>query len=135
MSKPRYDWWSYVKGMIRRYPELCAREKELHAVSMSLDLYGMPHGSGNKSDPTANAALRELPDINRREMEAVREAIEETVKMNTGKERLKMIRWVFWEKKYTLDGVAMNLHRCKRTIVQWHGEFIKCVAKKFGLCE
>ena len=25
MSKPRYDWWSYVKGMIRRYPELRRR--------------------------------------------------------------------------------------------------------------
>lgn len=23
MSKPRYDWWPYVKGMVRRYPALC----------------------------------------------------------------------------------------------------------------
>lgn len=22
MSKPRYDWWSYVKAIIRRYPSL-----------------------------------------------------------------------------------------------------------------
>lgn len=22
MSRPRYDWWPYVKGMIRRYPAL-----------------------------------------------------------------------------------------------------------------
>ena len=29
MSTPRYDWWPYVKGMIRRYPELCARQEEL----------------------------------------------------------------------------------------------------------
>lgn len=27
MSRPRYDWWAYVKGMIRRYPSLCAEEK------------------------------------------------------------------------------------------------------------
>ena len=26
MSTPRYDWWPYVKGMIRRYPELCRQE-------------------------------------------------------------------------------------------------------------
>lgn len=25
----------------------------------------------------------------------------------------------------------MKLHRCKRTVAQWHGEFIRCVAKYF----
>ena len=28
MSTPRYDWWPYVKGMIRRYPELCRRDRD-----------------------------------------------------------------------------------------------------------
>lgn len=38
MSKPRYDWWSYIKAVIRRYPalkdrtlpsgRLAAKEKE-----------------------------------------------------------------------------------------------------------
>lgn len=133
MSKPRYDWWGYVKGMIRRYPELCAKEKELHTVSMSPDLSGMPHGRGNKSDPTANAALRELPDINRREMEAVRAAIRTLKGYEDGNERLYMIRLIFWKKTDTLDGVAMKMNRCKRTIVQWHGEFIRDVARNFGL--
>lgn len=26
MSKPRYDWWSYIKAIIRRYPSLKGRE-------------------------------------------------------------------------------------------------------------
>lgn len=133
MSKPRYDWWSYVKGMIRRYPELCAKEKELHAVSMAPDLSGMPHGRGNKTDPTSDAALRELPAINRREMEAVRKAIEETRKLETGEERLRMVRLVFWDRTHTLEGVAIKMSRCKRTILQWHGEFIREVAQNFGL--
>lgn len=135
MSKPRYDWWSYVKGMIRRYPELCAKEKELHTVSMSPDLSGMPHGSGNKSDPTANAALRELPDINRREMEAVRKAIEETRKMDTGEERLRMVRLVFWEKRYSLEGASQNIGISNITARRWNGTFIKMVAKEFGLLQ
>ena len=35
VSRPRYDWWSYVKAMIRRYPhavtqrERCAVEKAI----------------------------------------------------------------------------------------------------------
>ena len=42
MSNPRYDWWGYVKGMIRRYPKLNANskgneEKEREAVSNAID--------------------------------------------------------------------------------------------------
>lgn len=133
MSKPRYDWWSYVKGMIRRYPELCARQEELRRTPLSPDLNGLPHGNGKISDPVADAALRELPKINQREMEAVRKAIDETKKLDTGEERLRMIRLVFWDKTHTLDGVAMKMNRCKRTIVQWHIDFINTVAKNFGL--
>jgi predicted DNA-binding protein (UPF0251 family) len=80
-----------------------------------------------------NAALRELPEINRREMEAVRQAIAETLTLDTGQERIQVIRCVFWDKTHTLEGAAMKLHRCKRTVAQWHGEFIRCVAKYFGL--
>ena len=67
MSRPRYDWWAYVKGMIRRYPSLCAEEKALHDISISPDLSGLPHGTGKHSDPVANAAMRELPPISRHE--------------------------------------------------------------------
>lgn len=66
MSKPRYDWWGYVKGMIRRYPELCAKEKALHDVSISPNTSGVPGGKGEHSDPTAFAAMRELPPTNAR---------------------------------------------------------------------
>lgn len=26
MSRPKYDWWSYIKAVIRRYPALKSRE-------------------------------------------------------------------------------------------------------------
>ena len=133
MSSPRYDWWPYVKGMIRRYPELCARQEELRRTKMSPNLTGMPGAHGQTIDPVADAALRELPEINRREMEAVRQAIAETLTLDTGQERLQVIRCVFWDKTHTLEGAAMKLHRCKRTVTLWHGEFIRCVAKYFGL--
>lgn len=133
MSKPRYDWWSYVKGMIRRYPELCAKEKALHDVSLSPNNSGMPTGKGKHSDPTVDAAIRELPEINRRELEAVRRAIEETRRLDTGEERLRVIRLVFWDRTHTLEGAAMEMNRCKRTVIQWHGDFIRKVAYSFGL--
>ena len=100
MSSPRYDWWSYVKGMIRRYPELCARQKELRRTKMSPNLTGMPGAHGQTSDPVADAALRELPEINRRELEAVRQAIEETRALPNGEERLEMVKLVFWKKTH-----------------------------------
>ena len=66
MSTPRYDWWSYVKGMIRRYPELCRREADLHTTAVTPNYGGAPGGHGGRSDPVANAALRSLPEVNRR---------------------------------------------------------------------
>ena len=65
MSKPRYDWWTYVKGMIRRYPALHAQYTALHETTITAQLTGMP-GGGSLSNPTATAALRELSPINQR---------------------------------------------------------------------
>lgn len=133
MSTPRYDWWPYVKGMIRRYPELCAEQAELRKTQLSPAMTWMPHDRGKTTDPVADTALRELPEINRRELEAVRKAIEETRTMKNGEERLEMVRLVFWKKTHTLEGAAMELHWSTRKLVEWHGEFIRCVAKYFGL--
>ncbi len=133
MSSPRYDWWPYVKGMIRRYPELCARQEELRRTKMSPNLTGMPSAHGQTSDPVADAALRELPEINRREMEAVRQAIAETLTLDTGQERLQVIRCVFWDKTHTLEGAAMKYYISYTTAKRWHKDFILLVAENFGL--
>lgn len=45
MSKPRYDWWTYVKGMIRRYPALHAQYIALHETTITAQLTGMPGGA------------------------------------------------------------------------------------------
>lgn len=133
MSSPRYDWWPYVKGMIRRYPELCARQEELRRTKMSPNLTGMPGAHGQTSDPVADAALRELPEINRRELEAVRQAIEETRTLPNGEERLEMVRLVFWKKMHTLEGAAIKCYISYPTAKRWHKEFILLVGENFGL--
>ena len=101
MSSPRYDWWPYVKGMIRRYPERRARSADLHSTSLSPDMSGMPRGSGSTSDPTARAALRQLPEINQREMAAVRQAIVDTSQLPHGEERIRLVHMVFWSRTHT----------------------------------
>ena len=70
MSTPQYDWWPYVKGMIRRYPDLCLKEAALHDTAITANISGMP-GGGKRTDKTADAALRTLPEINRRELDGV----------------------------------------------------------------
>ena len=132
MSSPRYDWWPYVKGMIRRYPDLLQRAQELKQTSITARLEGMP-GSGRVSDPTADAALRELPEINRRELDAVQEALDEMGQCRDGAKRMEMVRMVFWRRTHTLAGVAMQMGMGERTVRQWHRELIRSVAKKFGL--
>jgi len=118
--------------MIRRYPNLLAEEIALHEPNITSKATGMPH-TGSVSDPTAMTALRELPPVHRNELNAVRQAIEETKGLKNGDERMEMVRLIFWAKSHTVVGVAMKLHRSERTIQEWHRQFIRLVAKKYGL--
>ena len=93
MSTPRYDWWGYIKGMVRRYPAKCTQ----------------------------------------REKEAVEAALAEVEKKPSHTERLTMIRVVFWDKTHTLAGAAMLLHCSYETAKTWHTDFLRSVAKNFGL--
>lgn len=107
MSTPRYDWWPYVKGMIRRYPELARR-------------YGAEErGSG----------------IHWREYQAVRRAVETTAARPNGDARLKVIRLVLWEGRTTVEGAALAAPCSVRHAKEWHGDFIRLTARYFGLLE
>lgn len=132
MSTPRYDWWPYVKGMIRRYPELCHKEADLHDTAITANISGMP-GGGKRTDKTADAALRTLPEVNRRELEAVREAVNETKTQDSGNLRLELVKLYYWKRSRTLFGAAEDVHVSRSTAKRWNTEFVKMVAKNFGL--
>lgn len=132
MSKPRYRWWGYVKAVIRAYPELKARYDELHSASVTA-AYGSFAGGGGPGDPTGRTAVRELPRQEQIEYDAVRQAIEETAAMRTGRDRLRIADMVFWKRSHTLDGAAMCIPCSWRTAAQYHGDFIHLVAKYMGL--
>ena len=132
MSTPRYDWWPYVKGMIRRYPDLCLKEAALHDTAITANISGMP-GSGKRTDKTADAALRTLPEVNRRELEAVRAAVNETKTQDSGNLRLELVKLYYWKRSRTLFGAAEDVHVSRSTAKRWNTEFVKLVAKNFGL--
>lgn len=134
MSKPRYDWWPYVKGMIRRYPALKSQYAELHSSAMVADYSGMPRGGGN-SRALETAALRELPSTSQREYEAVRRAIATTEQHRNGGDRLTVIKLVLWDRSHTLEGAALMVPCSWRIAAQWHGEFVRLVASNFGLMD
>ena len=132
MSNPRYDWWPYVKGMIRRYPALVQKQACLHDICITAKISGMPHGTGI-SNPTEQAALRDLPEINRREMQAVQGAIAQTERSVAGQDKMRVIQLVYWKRSHTLSGAAVELHCSEPTVKRWNGDFIRDVAKNFGL--
>lgn len=134
MSKPRYGWWSYVKSMIRRYPSLKIQHDLMRYPSISSQITGMPRGGNGKgSDPTAASALRELPPIQQKEYEAVRDAVTYTYSLPNGPDRIKVIQLVFWDKTHTINGAAMKIPCSDISAKRWHGEFIRLVAQNFGL--
>lgn len=134
MSTPRYDWWPYVKGMIRRYPDLCLKEAALHDTAITANISGMP-GGGKRTDKTADAALRTLPEVNRREMDAVRAAIRTAESLPSGRERMELVKLYYWKRSHTLFGAANAIHVSEKTALRWNRELILQVAKNFGLLD
>lgn len=134
MSKPRYIWWSYVKGMIRNYPALSEKYKDLHAQSVTANYSGMPRG-GNSSRSVEEIAVRELPSTQQREYEAVRLAISQTERYPNGRDRLYVIQLVYWDGYHKLEEAAAIVRCGIATAWRWHGDFIRLVAKNYGLMD
>ena len=129
MSSPRYDWWPYIKGMIRRYPDMCRKYNELHSPCISPSLSGMPRG-GDTTRQTETLALRDLPTTQVREYEAVRRAVE-----TEEPKKLKLIDMLYWKKSHTVMGAADKMKIGERTARRWNGDFIRKVAFIYGLMD
>jgi hypothetical protein len=134
MSSPRYDWWGYVKGIIRRYPLLRDEYKDLHDMAAPNTLSLVRHGS-SVSRTTENRALLELPKTKQREYAAVRAAIAQTERYRDGRDRLTVIRLIYWDRTRTLSGAARDIPVSYETARIWHGEFIRLVASFYGLMD
>ena len=134
MSTPRYDWWGYVKGMISRYPSLKKEYTEMHQQSITANLTGMPR-SGVHQRAAEQAATRELPPVKQREMDAVERAVDATRRKENGREVLFLIDLVFWQRRFNLTDAAWKIGLSYRTAARYHREFIRLVAKYYGLLD
>ena len=117
MSSPRYDWWSYAKGMTRRYPQL---KQQAQALGVGAD---------------GEAVLQGFPRIRMRELAAVQQALDQIGQLHRGPERLQMIRMVYWNRSHTLVGAALRLGISEMTAKRWNGEFLRAVGRAFGLMD
>ncbi len=136
MSKPKEIWWPYAKAVIRQYPQLRVEHNALYVQSVTADNSGMPR-SGNASRTTeviADRVIKGLPRQKQREFDAVRLAIQQTERHPTGKERMRLVRLVFWESR-RVDDAALAIPCSSPTARRWHAEFIRLVAQNLDLTE
>ena len=133
MSNPRYDWWTYAKGMIRRYPQLKREYEDLHTMGTTSNYSGMPRSFAGRT--LECISLRELPLTSQREYEAVRRAIQITQRYANAKDRLYVIDGVFWRQSHSLQGMALLVPCHYKTAQGWHNVFIRLVAKEYGLMD
>lgn len=135
MSTARNDWWSCAIRMVRNYPARKAEYEALHIQSIVSENSGMPKG-GNASRTTENIALREMPPMKQREYEAVSRAVEITLLLPSGEERMELIRRMYWHgKKLRIRDVVYNLHISDKTGERWHSSFIRLVGQCIGYTE
>lgn len=70
-----------------------------------------------------------------RERQAVRSAVDQTLDMESGTERMKVIDLVFFKQTHTLEGAALMVPCSYDTAQKYHAQFIKLVARNFGLLD
>ena len=135
MSRPRYIWWSYVQGMLRKYPERAAALGELHAVGLTAR-YGAQTGGGRGPGRTTEAvALRQLPAMEQKEYDAVRRALEHAGSLPDGALRLELVRLVYWDRTHRLYAAAREIGVSERTAKRWNAWLIRRVAVNYGLLD
>lgn len=135
MSKPRERWWSYVKRVIRGYPEDKKALAELRKASTTQNYNANGGGAGGPGRATESVAMRELPPKRQSEMNAVERALAKTKRRRNGDVRCKLIELVFFTENYTLQGAALKCYVSYETARLWHKEFIYTVAAEMGLMD
>ena len=133
MSKPRERWWGYARNMIRDYPKLRQALDDLHSQSMVANASGMP-GGGSAGRTIENIALRQLPDDEQREYDAVTRAIYATRILPDGQRHIDLIKLVYWSNRnIRIQDAAVTLNISEQTAKYWHGDFVRLVGKFRGL--
>ena len=83
----------------------------------------------------ATQCMEDLTGVAVVNYEAVLEAVNATERMADGRNRLKVIRMVHWDRTHTLEGAAITIPCSRRTAAYWQREFFETVARNRGLLD
>lgn len=81
----------------------------------------------------AEADPGDLSRIQKSQWQAVHDALDDLSGRDDGADRLTVVRLVLINRTHTVSGAAMAVPCSERTAAQWHGDFIRCVARHYGL--
>ena len=120
-------WRSETRDIIRRYPRHLRDESALRTVSVTASINGGRAGRG-VSRTTENAAMKDLPQNEQRELDAVRRAIATTMRYRNGQDRIRLVDMMYWRPYIRAMWVAADeLHISYGTAKNWHNGFIELV--------
>ena len=128
MSKPRYWWWGSIQNALRAYPRLKQQYEAPNVAVTARYAEGVGHGS-DPGRTTETAALERLYDGDYKIYLASTAAVEETEQMDTGRDRLRLIELLYWQRYWkTIEGAAYEVGYSTQRAKEIHGEFIRLVA-------
>ena len=122
------SWRAEAYGAIRRYPQHMRDAERIKAVSVTASASGGRAGT-SVSRTTENAALRELPKQEQRELDAVREAIATTRQYRNGEHHVRLIELMYWRGTANVSMIyaAGEIPIALITARAWHNDFVKLV--------
>ena len=145
MSSSKHWWMESVRRAIINYPVLKAKKDELQTMATTpavksvtveggktVTVYPTGGGGGN-SRKTETVALRELPPMEEKALNAVRNALEATELLPDGKHRTALIKAYWWKMEHrNLDWSAAYVNVSERTARRWNNAFVWTVAMEMG---
>lgn len=133
MSKPRYNWWPYALNMIRDYPSRKMEFDALHEQKITANTSGIP-GGGGSSRTVEQIALRQLPQSEQEEFDAVDKALNRVRMTPDAVDRLKVIQLTLFQ-NYRIFEAERKLNLSARTIRRYRYQFIALVGWMHGRIE
>lgn len=126
MSRRTYSWRAAARSAAYDYPKLKKDLEELRSQSTGPVMSGMPSGS-EAHRSTEDVALRELPHTQQRRLDAVEQAVDVSCRLTSGLSRVKLIELVYFTRRFTLEGAAMQIPCSVQTAKIWNNDFLLLV--------
>lgn len=126
MARRSNGWRHAARSAAYDYPKLQRDLRDLQAQSVTPNMNGMP-GGGEPGRSTEDAALRQLPYAQQRRLDAVEQAVSISSNLTSGLSRVRLIELVYFQRKYTIEGAAMQIPCSVQTAWTWNNDFLLLV--------